>query len=111
MTKEICTPLVFDMEELDVWLRGFWGRLESYALDPVAGELKGQFITHISHVVAHCLANNVSHTFTTNFDSARRATNTTCRFSIDSHGLCFDLALAGFHAGATMERNVCSSSH
>lgn len=96
--------LVMDVEELDVWIRGFWERLGSLVSDPaICGEIERHFVTEISHVIVHCLTNNASHTFTTDFDAAGRATKTTCRFSIDRDNLCYDLALAGFKAGATMK--------
>ena len=102
--EETIGTLSLNVYELDVWLHRFFERVGSYALDPIMSEHKRQFISLIVKEVSNCLVNNVSHTITTDFDSAGRAKHT-FNYSIDNAGVCFDLALA------TMERNICCCKH
>ena len=91
-------PLIVNAEELDVWLLGFFSRLESYTLGAGTSEATERFMGALHSVVSECLPHNIVYTITTNFDSAVGAAHV-CNVSVKDGGMCYDMALAALELG------------
>ena len=97
-TRGSVGPLNVNTEELDVWLSGFFSRLESYALGAGTSEAKKRFVGALHCLVSECLSDNIDYTITTNLNSTGGTTHV-CNLSVNDPGICVDIAISAFERG------------
>ena len=108
--------LVVNTEKLDLWLSGFFSRLESYARNTsCTSEIKKRAIGALAGLVIECLGEHVSCTITANADATGGVgTGYVCHLSVDESNMCLSLALAAFERGQSLpslpNKKCCNNS-